>query len=150
MSKDFNEYEKNRTRQIQKLFRVTEEELSLIEKKMELSGYENFNDYIVRMAIDGFVIIQDYSVLIEVGQMLHDIGSDINKIAHRADLIDLQEEQLKRGAVLDKLEEPITLEDIKRIDKHMEKIWKALNKIIRDSGEKTPRRKIRKELSEQE
>ena len=140
--------EKNRVRDKQLKVWVTEEERKMIDKKMELAGYDTYNDYIVRMAIDGFVIIQDFANFIEVSKLLHEIGADINKIAHRADILELQEERIKRGEQIELPETPITISDIEKIDKHMEKIWKTLNKLLKAQSGSTAQGKNRKALRE--
>ena len=145
-----NGYEEKRKRNIQKKFWVNEEENEMIMKRMELAGYENFSQFMVNMAIDGFIILEDFDNFIEVSKQLHDIGKDINAIAHRAYIIGLHEERMKRGEdVGDKVPE-ISIADIARIDKHMENIWKTLNKILEEqSGSKIReqrRKKLKKEI----
>lgn len=145
---------KNRKRTILKTFYVNEEENKLIKKKMELAGYDNFNLYAIRMLIDGFIIVEDYDKFIEVSSMLNEIGKDINKIAHRADVIELQEQRMKRGEVVDFIENPISIEDIKRIDQHMQRIWNTLNHILRITGDmymkETTRKELKKKIREDE
>lgn len=145
--------EKNRTRNIQKTIWVTDDEHELIKKKMELSGYNSFNEYIVRMGIDGFIILQDYQNFIEVSQMLTEIGKDINKIAHRVDIIELQEEKRKRGEEVQEVENPISINDIAKIDKHMENIWNTLNEILKmQSGSniiKKERAKLKRKINKE-
>lgn len=119
------EYEQNRSRDIVKFIRVTEEENKMIMKKMELAGYNNINDYGIRMMIDGFIIVEDYENFIKVSEMLTEIGRDINKIAHRADVIELQEEKMKRGEAVDYIENPISIEDIKKLTD----TWKKSGKL---------------------
>lgn len=120
-------------------------------KKMELAGYSKLNDYLVRMAIDGFIIVQNYDNFIKVSKQLTEIGKEINYIAHCAYIAELHEEKIKRGEdVGDKVPE-ISITDIKRIDKHMENIWLALNKILEEqSGSKIKEqniRRLKKEIS---
>lgn len=143
------EVEKSRTRNIQKKFWVSEEENELMKKKMELTGYNNFNDYIVRMGIDGFIIIQDFENLIRVAEEIHNIGIDINKIAHRCDLIEVYEDRLKAGEVVDEPVPQISIEDIKKIDRYMEKIWETLNMMIRSESASSVSRKVRNKLKEE-
>lgn len=136
----------NRKRDVQKIIRMTNEEELMIKKKMELSGYEEFNNYILQMAIDGFIIIPDYEPFIKASKMMHDIGIDINKIAHRAEIIELQEERIKRGEKVELLEPPISIYDIQRIDKHMENIYRTLNDMFQELNGANARDKIRKGL----
>ena len=144
-------YEERRRRNIQKKFRVTEEENELIMKKMELAGYNKISDYLIRMAIDGFIIVQDYDNFIAVSKQLNEIGKEINYIAHRANIVELHEEKIKRGEAAGDRVAEISIADIQRIDKHMENIWLTLNKILEEqSGSKIKEqniRRLKKEIS---
>lgn len=140
------ENEKNRERNIQKKFWVSEEENELLKKKMELTGCDNFNEYIVRMGIDGFIIVQDYENLIEVSKLITDIGADINKIAHRCDLIEIYEERIKAGEVVSDPIPQISIADIQKIDSHMEKIWDTLNMMVKSQSASSVSEKVRKDL----
>ena len=126
-----NEITRKRNRQ--KKIWVTEEEEKMIKEKMKISGYDNFNEYAVRMLIDGFIFIEEFDNFIKVSEQLTEIGNQINKIAHRADTIELQEERMRRGEVVEIQEPPITIADIKAIDKWMEKIFKTMNTILKES-----------------
>ena len=118
----------------------------MIKMKMELANEKSFNEYAVKMLIDGFVLVQNYDNLIEVSELIHNIGIDINKIAHRAAVIEMQEEMLEQGKYVGELEKPISISDIEKIDAHMQKIWQALNVIIEYQNESKIREKLRKEL----
>lgn len=74
----------NRTRNLQVKFRVTEEEIQMIETKMKQYGTENREAYLRKMAIDGYVINKDYSEVKALTAQLGKIGSNINQIAKRA------------------------------------------------------------------
>jgi hypothetical protein len=52
---------KNRTRPIQLIIRVSEKERDLIYQKMALLGTENLSAYIRKIAIDGYIINVDYT-----------------------------------------------------------------------------------------
>ena len=127
-------FEEKRRRNIQKNFRVTPEENELIMKRMELAGYNNLNDYLIRMAIDGFIIVQDYDNFIAVSKQLNEIGKEINYIAHCANIVELYEEKIKRGENVEDRVPEISIADIQRIDKHMENIWMTLNKILEEQS----------------
>jgi hypothetical protein len=51
----------NRTRGVQLIIRVTEEEKALIREKMRLLHTDSISAYIRKMAIDGYIINVDYS-----------------------------------------------------------------------------------------
>ena len=55
-----------RTRNIQVIFRVDEQERGLIRQKMELMGVRNMQAYLRKMAIDGFIIYTDTTELAKV------------------------------------------------------------------------------------
>ena len=72
-----------RQRNIQQKFFVTEDELSLIEKKMKLLNTENKSAYLRKMALDGYIINVDYSEIKENTAQLQRIGNNINQIVKR-------------------------------------------------------------------
>jgi len=73
-----------RKRTVQIKFRVTEQERELIEQKMKQIPTKNLAAYMRKMAIDGRVIVVDYSELRAVGAEIQKIGININQIAKRA------------------------------------------------------------------
>jgi len=73
-----------RKRTVQIKFRVTEQERELIEQKMKQIPTNNLAAYMRKMAIDGRVIVVDYSELRAVGAEIQKIGVNINQIAKRA------------------------------------------------------------------
>ena len=73
-----------RKRTVQIKFRVTEQERELIEQKMKQIPTNNLAAYMRKMAIDGRVIVVDYSELRAVGVEIQKIGVNINQIAKRA------------------------------------------------------------------
>ena len=73
-----------RKRTVQIKFRVTEQERELIERKMKQIPTKNLAAYMRKMAIDGRVIVVDYSELRAVGAEIQKIGININQIAKRA------------------------------------------------------------------
>lgn len=73
----------NRTRPIPKSFRVSEEENSLIQKKMELANTTNFEKFARQMLMDGLVIHKDFSDIRSLIAELSRIGNNINQIAKK-------------------------------------------------------------------
>ena len=53
----------NRTRNIQKIFRVTAEEKRLIQEKMRLVGMTNMREYMRCMLTKGYIVTVDYTEL---------------------------------------------------------------------------------------
>ena len=73
----------NRKRNIQIKFWVTEEEKTLIEKKMKLLPTQRYGAYLRKMAIDGYIIYTDTADNKEMNKALSSIGRNINQIAKR-------------------------------------------------------------------
>ena len=95
-----------RKREIQIKFYVTEQERILIEEKMKLFATSNLGAYLRKMAIDGYIIQVDYSVIKEQTAEIQKIGVNINQIAKRINSTGNAYEQ-----------------DIKEIKGALEKIW---------------------------
>jgi len=65
------------------VFRVSEEEREMIERRMAQSGMENMRAYLVKMAIDGRVIRVELESVREMVRLLSNATNNINQIAHR-------------------------------------------------------------------
>ena len=76
----------NRFRNVRIPFRLTEEEVLVLKKKMEVAGVENRNAFIRKMIFDGYVINMDLSVVKALNFQLSKIGTNVNQIAHIANL----------------------------------------------------------------
>lgn len=72
-----------RKRTVQIKFRVTEEERTLIEKKMKLIPTRNMAAYLRKMAIDGYIIQIDHTDIKAMTAEIQKIGVNINQIAKR-------------------------------------------------------------------
>ena len=72
-----------RKRKIQVKFFVTEDELALIQEKIKQLGTENKSAYLRKMALDGYIINVDYSIIKENTAQLQRIGNNANQIAKR-------------------------------------------------------------------
>ena len=97
-----------RERNIQVNFRVTSEELALIEQKMSQVGTKNREAYLRKMALDGYVVHLDLPELKELVSLLRRSSNNLNQLTRRvhetgrfydADLEDIsrQQEQLWEG-----------------------------------------------------
>jgi len=89
-----------RNRNVNIAFRVTEEERGLIAKKMELAGISSVRAYLLKMAVDGYVIQLDLADVREMVRLLRNATNNLNQIArrvnatgsvYRADIEDLKE-----------------------------------------------------------
>jgi hypothetical protein len=85
----------NRTRSVQLIIRVTEEEKGLIGERMGLLHTDNMSAYIRKMAIDGYIINMDYSEIKNHAAQLNKIGVNINQLVkHMHQSENLHEEDI--------------------------------------------------------
>ena len=94
-------------------FWVTEEEKDLIDQKMKLLPTQRYGKYLRKMAIDGYIIYTDTADIKEMNQILGAISRNINQIAKRINY---------SGRVYQ--------EDMKEIQKSMDKIWKLQRELL--------------------
>lgn len=71
----------NRNRALQLNFRVSENELNMIEEKMAQAGISNREAYLRKMAIDGYVLRLEVPELKELLSLMRYAGNNINQIA---------------------------------------------------------------------
>ena len=107
------EYEQENTdglkRAVQIKFRVTEAERDLIYEKMRQCQTNNLAAYLRKIAIEGYVINTDYSVLKAVCAEMQKIGINVNQIAKRVNSTSRIYEQ-----------------DINEIQRGIAEIWRLL------------------------
>ncbi|KPU45060.1 MAG: plasmid mobilization relaxosome protein MobC [Bacillota bacterium] len=107
-----------RSRNLNVSFRVSQQERDLIEKKMELAGIRSLRAYLLKMAVDGYVVQLDLSEVRQMVSLLRTATNNLNQIARRthetgnlydADIRDLQEHYDRlweqAGGILKKLSE---------------------------------------------
>lgn len=105
-----------RSRNLNVSFRVSEQEREMIEKKMKLAGIRSLRAYMLKMAVDGYVVQLDLSEVREMVSLLRTATNNLNQIARRtnemgnlyaADIEDLQEHYNRlweqTGGILKKL-----------------------------------------------
>ena len=73
----------NRTRPIRIEFCVSENEHRLIKAKMEQLGTKNMGAYLRKMAIDGYIIKEDYTQQKKLAAAVSRVASNINQICRR-------------------------------------------------------------------
>ncbi len=71
-----------RTKRIE--LRVTPEEMERIKERMDQVGIKNMTAYLVRMAVNGYVIVMDLSDMKEVLRLLQIAGNNLNQYAKKA------------------------------------------------------------------
>ena len=73
-----------RNREIHLKFRVTPQELALIDKRMEQAGTVNMSAFLRKMSIDGYVLRLDLPELKEMVSLLRRCSNNLNQVAKRA------------------------------------------------------------------
>lgn len=72
-----------RKREVQVNFRVSPEELALIEQKMSQIGTRNREAYLRKMALDGYVVQLDLPELKELVSLLRRSSNNLNQLTRR-------------------------------------------------------------------
>ena len=73
-----------RKREVQLNFRVSPEELALIEQKMAQLGTKNREAYLRKMALDGYVVRLELPELKELASLMRYSSNNLNQLARRA------------------------------------------------------------------
>ncbi len=103
------------TRNINIGFRVTEEEQAMIRDRMNELGICNLQSYLLKMAINGYVINLDLADVRECSRLLRIVSNNVNQIARR----------VNSGGNL-------YAADIRDVQTRLDQIWQNQNKIIRE------------------
>ena len=104
----------NLKRNINLGFRVNEEEQQLIYRRMAQTNISNLRAYLLKMAVDGYVVNLDLTDVNECSRLLSSISGNINQIAKMANTY---------GAVY--------AEDMAAIKSRLDEIWEQQDKILR-------------------
>ena len=102
-----------RERNIQVNFRVTSEELALIEQKMSQVGTKNREAYLRKMALDGYVVQLDLPELKELVSLLRRSSNNLNQLTRKVH---------ETGRIYD-----VDLEDISQ---RQEQLWDGVKEIL--------------------
>ena len=102
-----------RKREVQLNFRVSPEELALIEQKMAQLGTTNREAYLRKMALDGYVVRLELPELKELVSLMRYSSNNLNQLARRAH---------ETGRIYD-----ADLEDISR---RQEALWDGLHQVL--------------------
>jgi len=97
---------KNRTRNNEFKFFLSDDEKNLLEAKWKASGLPSRSAYIRNLIIYSFVYDIDYSELKQYNKALSQINNNINQIARKANTYDIA-----------------TKEDIRKIKELMDELW---------------------------
>jgi hypothetical protein len=99
-----------RSRNVQIKFYLTTEEVKFLEKKMQVAGTKNKSAYLRKMALDGYIIHQNFSELKDFTIALCRIGNNLNQIAKVANtygevpMLDIHEIKMEMNKVMKLLE----------------------------------------------
>ena len=102
-----------RKREVQLNFRVSPEELALIEQKMAQLGTTNREAYLRKMALDGYVVRLELPELKELVSLMRYSSNNLNQLARRAH---------ETGRIYD-----ADLEDITR---RQEALWDGVHQVL--------------------
>lgn len=102
-----------RKREVQLNFRVSPEELALIEQKMAQLGTTNREAYLRKMALDGYVVRLELPELKELVSLMRYSSNNLNQLARRAH---------ETGRIYD-----TDLEDISR---RQEALWDGVHQVL--------------------
>ena len=102
-----------RKREVQLNFRVSPEELALIEQKMAQLGTKNREAYLRKMALDGYVVRLELPELKELVSLMRYSSNNLNQLARRVN---------ETGRIYD-----ADLEDITR---RQEALWDGVHQVL--------------------
>lgn len=103
----------NRKREVQVNFRVSPQELEMIEQKMAQLGTTNREAYLRKMALDGYVIKLELPELKELVSLMRYSSNNLNQLARRVH---------ETGRVYDA--------DLKDISQRQEQLWAGVREIL--------------------
>ena len=102
-----------RKREVQVNFRVSPEELALIEQKMFQLGTVNWEAYLRKMALDGYVVKLDLPELKELVSLMRYSSNNLNQLTRKVH---------ETGRVYDA--------DLEDISQRQEQLWDGVQKIL--------------------
>lgn len=93
--------------------RVTPDELQRIKERMQETGIKSMTAYLLRMALNGFIIVMDLGDLKEILKLLQISGNNLNQYAKKAN---------ETGSVY--------WEDIEELKKNQKEILQEMRKVL--------------------
>lgn len=102
-----------RKRDVQLNFRVSPEELALIEKKMAQLGTKNREAYLRKMALDGYVVRLELPELKELVSLMRRSSNNLNQLTRRVH---------ETGRIYDA--------DLEDISQRQEALWDGVHRIL--------------------
>ena len=102
-----------RKRDVQLNFRVSPEELALIEQKMAQLGTKNREAYLRKMALDGYVVRLELPDLKELVSLMRRSSNNLNQLTRRVH---------ETGRIYDA--------DLKDISQRQEALWDGVHQVL--------------------
>ena len=102
-----------RKREVQLNFRVSPEELALIEQKMAQLGTKNREAYLRKMALDGYVVRLELPELKELVSLMRRSSNNLNQLTRRVH---------ETGRIYDA--------DLEDISQQQEALWDGVHRIL--------------------
>ena len=102
-----------RKREVQLNFRVSPEELALIEQKMAQLGTKNREAYLRKMALDGYVVRLELPELKEMVSLMRYSSNNLNQLTRRVH---------ETGRIYDA--------DLEDISQRQEALWDGVHRIL--------------------
>lgn len=102
-----------RKREVQLNFRVSPEELALIEQKMAQLGTKNREAYLRKMALDGYVVRLELPELKELVSLMRYSSNNLNQLARRVH---------ETGRIYDA--------DLEDISQRQEALWDGVHQVL--------------------
>ena len=102
-----------RKRDVQLNFRVSPEELALIEQKMAQLGTKNREAYLRKMALDGYVVRLELPELKEMVSLMRRSSNNLNQLTRRVH---------ETGRIYDA--------DLEDISQQQEALWDGVHRIL--------------------
>ena len=93
--------------------RISEHDNERIRAKMESAGVKNLSAYLMKMAIDGYIIVLDLSDVKEVVRLMRINSNNLNQYAKKAN---------ETGSIYQ--------QDIQQLKNQQEEIWIAVKDIL--------------------
>lgn len=91
------EKDKNRYRNKERKVRFTEEENQYLTKKIKQSGLNNFQNFALKMLLNGQIVTIDYSELLHLRKEINKIGQNINQLTKYANTFNELDKELLLG-----------------------------------------------------
>ena len=103
----------NRKREVQVNFRVSPQELEMIEQKMAQLGTSNREAYLRKMALDGYVVRLELPELKELVSLMRYSSNNLNQLTRRVH---------ETGRIYDA--------DLEDISQRQEQLWEGVREIL--------------------